>query len=109
MSYFYREIYPSFNKGDDKTLYYLEFLQFDKNDKLRWILFKRNVLMSEEKFDKLYGEFDKINKSLMSREGHPWNYGEGIVNLNKYAYDLNTVEFLKFMVDSLNKNIKEKL
>ena len=108
MSYFYREIYPCYNKDDEKIIYYLEFLQFNKNDKLRWILFRRNFLMSKKEFDEIYQEFDKMNRSLMSREGHSWNYGEGIVNLNKHAYDLNTMEFLKFMVDSLNKNIEYK-
>lgn len=39
---------------------------------------------------------------LHGQEMHGWNLGDGAVNPNDNAQDMNTKPFLKFMVDGLN-------
>ncbi len=65
--------------------YYLEFQSTNlRIDRITWQLFQRNY--------------------IMSREVHPWNLGEGIVEEDPHIISMNTRNFLTFMVDSLNKN-----
>jgi len=53
-----------------------------------WTLFRRQLLDEEEV--------------------HPWNMGGGNINEYEHAIDMNTVSFLKFMVDALNEKAARK-
>jgi hypothetical protein len=101
MSYHRYETYPKLDNEND--LYYVEFSQLLSTSQYRWTLFKRQFIHSKEDWEKYKNE-----DLLMSNEGHPWNLGDGIVNENESCIDMNTKSFLKFMVDSLNKNTQDK-
>ena len=94
--YYFIEMYPK--TEDNNNLYYIEFSQFRVEDKMEWRLFKRNFYSSREEWEKTSHYF------LEQREVHPYQIANGEVNINDNAFDLNTKSFLKFLVDSLNKN-----
>ena len=94
------EFYPE--KLNEDVQYYVEFHQWEGSVET-WTLFKRQYIMSKEDWEKQGGVFSKL-PSL--REGHPWNLGGGKICTHENVVDMNTKEFLKFMVDSLNKNQK---
>lgn len=97
------EYWPEDYSKNDDILFYVEFQKWNDSDEWTWRLFKRNWICSKEEWGKQQGlEEDEF----MSREFHPYNLGDGVINLNENAQDLNTKSFLKFLVDSLNKNIK---
>jgi len=100
------EIYPEYKDSDDKPLYFIELSRWEEKDPLTWQLFKRNFIYSKEEWQESVKRMG-IWSNLMSREGHPWNLGEGVVLERDGAVDMNTLPFLKFMVDSLNKNSNE--
>ena len=98
-----REYYPENRSDNDDLLYYVEFHQWEGEDET-WTLFKRQFLSSKEEHAK---ELEKMSPSwqrIFSREAHPWNLGGGKVCKYENAVSLDTKEFLRFMVDSLNKN-----
>ena len=87
-----RRYYPA----EGKEPYYIEFSQWPGRD-LQWTLFQRNYICSLEEWNK------EEHDLLESREVHPWNLGDGTVNINNNAIRMNTESFLRFMVDALNK------
>jgi hypothetical protein len=92
------ESYPPYiNDNYDFPYYFVEFTQHSGEDKEHWTLFRRNPIYSED-------EWRKIAKDHLfpSRCGHPYNMGGGDMNEYKNAIDMNSREFLEFMVDSLN-------
>lgn len=91
-----RECYPDIHDNEDGPLYYVEFTRWTGRP-WRWTLFQRQWICSKEEWKKHHGE-----PGLLSREGHPWNLGDGEVNEREHAMDMNTRRFLKFMVDALN-------
>ena len=93
--YNYFEIYPE----DDDSLYFIEFSGWKKEDKIEWRLFKRHFTSKEYWFE--FGGF------VMGKERHPWQLENGVVNQNENSVDFNTKNFLKFVVDSLNKNSEQ--
>ncbi len=112
MSYYHKlYTYPKIDSTKDSPLYYVVFSKLKELDPLNWTLFKRNFIRgSNETISeyKLTNDRTKwsIYESLLfaSREGHPYNLGGGKVESNPNAIGINTESFLKFMVDSLNKN-----
>lgn len=99
MSYYIYETYPVSSGAEP---YYVEFLQFNKENPLQWNLFKRNFFCSEEEWAKLG------NHPMISREVHPWNLGGGTVCETPNVISMNTKEFLIFLVDSLNNYSNKK-
>ena len=95
-----REYYPEVNDNEDGPLYYIEFTQWTGRP-WRWNLFQRQWICSKEEWEKT--EHDMLE----SREVHPWNLGEGEVN-ERDVMDMNTRQFLKFIVDALNEKVKQK-
>lgn len=86
------EFYPE----KEKTPYYVEFSQWEGRP-VMWQLFRRQFLPYPDPFT---GE--------PQSEVHPWNLGEGEVNLHEGVVSMNTKQFLCFMVDALNeKAVKE--
>jgi hypothetical protein len=75
------EVYPE----GEKTLFFVEFSKWSSEQDTYWKLCKRNV-------------FNEI-------EGHPWALAEGKLSPNEGAEDLNTKKYLRFIVDSMNKNV----
>lgn len=101
------EIYPTFTENkDDHIIYYVEFFRHKMSDPLYWILYQRNYICSKEEWNEKSKSIDDFLLFTMSREGHPYQIGNGKVNEIDFCADMNTKKFLKFMVDSLNKNCK---
>ena len=107
------QIYSQYPQ-EDFFLYYVEFNKFEGRAE-RWRLFKRNYIWSNEEFEEvLKGTEGDFAKTLITREGHPWQLANGEVNQREEAEDLNTRKYLKFLVDSLNlmhsfkKEVREK-
>ena len=97
-----REYYPEVKNNEDGSLFYLEFTRWTGRP-WRWNLFQRQWICSKEEWEQSHEEH-----VLDSREGHPWNLGEGEVNEREHAMDMNTRQFLKFMVDALNEKVKKE-
>ncbi len=95
------EFYPPDFEQDDSILYYVEFHKWEDQDEIRYRLFKRQFYCSKEEWIKNHPQ-----DGWMRREVHPWQLHNGIVNERVGAVDFETKEFLKFVVDSLNKNTK---
>lgn len=93
------EEYPPNGEG----LYFVEFSQWDGEPE-RYRLFKRNFMYSKEKFEEMCKNEPTFR--IMGREVHPWQLHNGEVNTREGAIDFETKTFLKFVVDSLNKNSK---
>lgn len=92
------EWYPAQNTKESKELlYYVEF--FTRDGQTNWTLFKKNYIHSREIWEEMVKDKDYL---FMSREGHPWNLGGGVVNERENAMDMNTRGFLKMIVDGLN-------
>lgn len=91
------ETYPNFDCKKEFPLYYLEFTRWAENDPLKWTLFKRQFLYPNR----------NSSEYFFGNEVHPWNLGGGVVN-EEYpdAIDLNSIKFLKFMVDALNDKVE---
>jgi hypothetical protein len=98
-----RSCYPQNLRDDaDKPLYYVEFHKWPEETKTHWTLFQRQFICSKE-------DWKKTKHCLLeSRELHPWNLGEGVVNDREHAMDMNTKRFLIFMVDALNRMVENK-
>lgn len=97
------EIYPEYHDNEDKPLYFIEFSRWKQRDELTWQLFKRNFIHSKEEWDELV-KASPGEAWMLGRECHPWNLGEGVVMEDERCVSMNTKSFLKFLVDSLNKN-----
>ncbi len=89
--YYRFEIYPE----DRKSLFYIEFIQFNEKDKLTYRIMKRH-----------WEEFAK-NALNPTGELHGWQLLSGEVNQLENAIDFETEAFLKFVIDSMNKNSNE--
>lgn len=90
------ETYPNFDYKKESPLYYIEFTRWAESDPLKWTLFKRQFLYPDR----------NSSEYLFGNEVHPWNLGGGAVNEeHPNAMDLNTMSFLKFMVDALNEKV----
>jgi hypothetical protein len=91
------EWYPRDEDGwsDRHSHFFVEFHKWEGQPRT-WTLFKRNYIHSEEEWAKT------DHHPFESREGHPYNLGGGEVNECPGVIDMNTPEFLKFMVDALN-------
>ena len=69
-----------------------------------WRLFKKNFIISREEWNKTLME----NPSLLNQltltgvEGHPYQLANGEVNQHPGVIQMDTMEFLKYMVDALN-------
>lgn len=107
MSEYILNFYPE-NHSDDSVMYYVEFSSYKASEPMVWRLFQRSFICSKEEWEEHYKTLDEFSRSIMSREGHPYQLGSGSVNEQEYCVDMNTRRFLKFMVDSLNKNCKPK-
>lgn len=94
-----REYYPD-NYSVENYQFYIEYTQWEGKP-WRWQLFQRQFMYPPEEWEKM--EHDVLE----SNEVHPWNLGEGIVNQNEHAMDMNTRKFLKFMVDALNEKVNK--
>jgi len=93
--------YPQdLNDNEDGPLYYVEFHKWSTEIKTNWTLFQRRFICSKEGWEKTE------HNPLESRELHPWNLGGGVLNDRKHAMDMNTKNFLIFMVDALNEKVK---
>jgi hypothetical protein len=98
--------YPeNIDSNSDTPLYYIGIVQWNDTPTLSWTLYKRQFLMSLQEWNERMALTTGFASPIMSRELHPWNLGGGMINTNKDCIDMNTEEFLKFMVDSLNKNV----
>jgi len=95
-------IYPEETVGN-KPMFFIEFSRWNEKDPLHWQLFKRNYMYSKEAWEKMLKECPE-SVPWLSRECHPWNLGEGVVNEIEGVVCMETLPFLKFMVDSMNKN-----
>jgi len=82
------------------------FVEIQGTTNERWALFKRQEIIDPEEFKTKKGEIQSPSfaDTLISNEGHPWNLGGGVLNTWEHAIDLNTIKFLEFLVESLNKN-----
>jgi hypothetical protein len=100
------EVYPEHKFGAKDSLYYVEFSNLDG----KWRLFKRQFLSKgtpnhqinnnwHPETQKLYAQMLDNNTQI---EVHPWQLHCGTVNTNEGVVDMNTKDFLKFMVDALN-------
>ena len=97
------EIYPPRKDGEEGALYFIEITRWDEKAPLRWQLFQRNYMYSNEEWAAMLAKADEKSMwLLMGRECHPWNMGEGIVNELEGVIDMNTRRFLHYMVDALN-------
>ena len=96
------EIYPEETVGD-KQMYFIELSRWDADKPLTWQLFKRNYMYSKQEWEEILEKTPEKGPWL-SRECHPWNLGEGVVIEREGVVAMETLPFLKFMVDSLNKN-----
>ena len=97
------EIYP---KDIESGLYYVEFSRWEGKP-LEYRLFKRNFLYSKEDLEAQMVECETENEKSwmrMQNEVHPYQLTCGVVNENPNVIAFETKEFLKFTVDSLNKN-----
>ena len=90
------EIYPQFEAKYKLPLYYVEFNRQDVIAPLKWTLFKRQFINTSV----------ADVSTLMTNEVHPLNLNGGIVNERfPNSADLNTKQFLMFMVDALNEKV----
>lgn len=106
MSEYILNFYPE-NHADDDITYYVEFSRYGLSEPTEWRLFQRNYICSKEEWIEKVKDMDEFSKFVISREGHPYQLACGKVNEIDYCVDMNTKTFLKFMVDSLNKNCKK--
>ena len=95
------EIYPA----EEKCLYFIEFSRWP-GKKLEYRLFKRSYIYSKEEFAEILKGENSFLATLMGREGHPYQLLSGTV-IEQNCVSFETKEFLKFTVDSLNKNSHE--
>lgn len=112
MMYDYFEIYPAdHRKGMDyidkpiwHPLYFVEFTRWKRGDKMQWRLFKKCFIFSREEWNrKLLENPEELSMMTMTgNEGHPYQLSNGEVNENPGVIQMNTMEFLKYMVDALN-------
>lgn len=107
MSYHYFEIYPKTETGEDKALYFIEFLQFFKDNPITWKLYKRSYIFSKEEYKKMVSEKpDDLATQLMGNEGHPWWLLDGTLQPNGTVPDK---KWLLWMVDALNEKVQKEL
>ena len=100
------EIYPA--ELDDSVTFYVEFSQWPGKER-QYRLFQRNYIHSKEDLEKYLSEGESENEKdwmRMQNEGHPYQLLSGEVCEFNNAASFNTEKFLKFTVDSLNKNSK---
>lgn len=104
------EYYPveEYKNPFDRATYYVEFSGYSEHPE-EWRLFKRCYLRNREEYESLCKENNlDINDPYAalkfgSIEGHPYQLANGIV-LSETLVSMHTKSFLKFLVDSLNRN-----
>jgi hypothetical protein len=101
MSYHYFEIYPSSEDREDRTPYFIEFLQFFEKDPITWKLYLRHFFHTPEEMAKIKekGPNEFLMASL-SNEGHPWWLLDGKLQPDGTVPDK---KWLLWMVDALNE------
>lgn len=107
------EIYPEYKAGEAGPLYYVEFSKFFHDSPWEWRLFKRELIPVKQQMPvnpEWHPEAKEAYQAIMAsmQEAHPWQLGNGKVNCWERAIDMNTKEFLKFMVDALNEKSAAK-
>lgn len=104
--YHYFEIYPKSEKGKDKELYFIEFLQFFDKDPITWKLYKRQFILPEDEIERLKQSApnDWELLQIMGNEGHPWWLLDGTLQPDGTVPDKN---WLLWMVDALNEKSKK--
>ena len=106
------EFYPVVDKQNchpyDLPPYFIEFNTWD-GVKWTWQLFQRSYIFSRDEFDRLRAESTAVPSwAFPQAEGHPWNLGEGEVELREHAFSMDTRKFLEFLVDALNEKASKK-
>lgn len=94
------EVYPN----SQESLYFVEFSRWP-GKALEYRLFKKNSILSEKQLEKELLDCENENEKnwmRMQNEGHPYQLLSGIVNEHPGVISFETVDFLKFTVDSLN-------
>lgn len=106
MSYHYFEIYPESKKGQsDRALYFIEFLQFFKEDPITWKLYKRQFIFPPEEYEKMKAESSKSSELFVfGNEGHPWWLLDGTLQPDGTVPDK---QWLLWMVDALNEKVEK--
>jgi len=99
-----RKEFEAIDKPMWHPLYFVEFTRWKPGDKMYWRLFKKNFIVSKEEWNKLVLEDpDRLHQlTLTGNEYHPYQLECGVVNEREGVVDMNTMEFLKFMVDAIN-------
>ena len=100
-----REQYP---ENYEHGLYYIEFSRWEGKP-LEYRLFKRNFKHSKAEMKALMRECETENERYWMQtqnEYHPYQLTAGIVNETPNVICFETEKFLKFTIDSLNKNSK---
>lgn len=101
------DTYPA----DGKGLFFVEFSKWTGKP-LEYRIFQRSFITPKYEFEKMLlagGSEQERNWMRMSNEGHPYQLTAGLVNEHPGVICFETVDFLKFTVDSLNNNNAQKV
>ena len=101
MSYHYFEIYPSYEDRNQRPPFFIEFLQFFKDDPITWKIYKRSFIQPPTELAKLKELAPEDFPLLeMCNEGHPYWLLDGNLQPDGTVPDK---KWLEWMVDALNE------
>lgn len=106
MSYNYFEIYPQSEDRKNKAPFYIEFLQFFKDDPITWKIYRRQYMHTPEELERLKEQSPKDFPWLeMCNEVHPWWLLDGTLQPEGTVPDK---KWLLWFVDALNEKAERE-